>query len=622
MADAVEIVSLAWTRGIRPEALLSPTEWADKHRILTQKTSAEPGPYDSSRTPYMREIMDSLGTDCPAETVVFQKAAQIGASEAGNNWIGWIIDHSPGPTMCIQPTVDLAKRYSKDRISTLLRDTPRLRNKVRDHRSRDSGNTILQKDFEGGTLIVAGANSAAGLRSTPARRVMVDEIDAYPLDVEGEGDPFELVKKRTNTYRKNRKLFVPSTPTVRGISRVEKLYNTSDKRKYFVPCPLCGGMQTLEKNQLLWDKDGDGNHVFDNVRYVCIHCKGEFHEYHKDQMLPAGEWRATELNPKDHRCRGYHMNALYAPLGWYSWEEAAIEWVKANKEGPEALKTYVNTVLAETWEEAGDRLEHTILFKRRERYGATVPAAALVLIGSVDVQKDRIEAEVTGFGASEEAWHITRRVIDGDPTQPEVWRELDRFLLDSTFKRADGAMMKIHATGVDSGAFTKHVYTYCRPRAGLKIWPLKGFAGEGRPIIGGSSRVRIGDGSATIRIYPVGVDSAKTILYSRLAAVEPGPGYHHFPISYDYDEDYFSQLAAEQRVTRYRKSRIPYHEWVRVRPRNEALDLAVYALATLYISGLREVLAQPKERRAEYRPTGRQRESYATSWRRGYRRKL
>ena len=268
-----------------PDPLLTISQWADKYRKLSQRASAEPGPWRTDRTPYLREIMDCLSPSSPVERVVFMKGAQIGGTECGNNWIGYIIHQAPGPMMAIQPTVEMAKRNSKQRIDPLIEESEVLRTLVQSPRSRDSGNTVLSKEFPGGVLVMTGANSAVGLRSMAARFLFLDEVDAYPGDVEGEGDPVNLAMARTRTFAR-RKVFLCSTPKITGMSRIEAAYEESDQRRYWVPCPVCREFQVLKFAQLRWPKGQPEKAV-----YVCEHCGQEIQNHQKQWMLPRGEWR-------------------------------------------------------------------------------------------------------------------------------------------------------------------------------------------------------------------------------------------------------------------------------------------------------------------------------------------
>jgi phage terminase large subunit GpA-like protein len=324
--------------------------------------------------------MDMLSPTHPARRVVLMKGAQVGGTECGNNWIGYVIHHAPGPMLVVQPTTELAKRFSEQRIDLLVEETPAIRERVAPARSRDSGNRQLSKEFPGGQLVMTGANSAVGLRSMSARFLFLDEIDAYPGDVEGEGDPVALAEARARTFGWRRKTLLVSTPTITGLSRIEREYLATDQRRYFVPCPHCRHMQALRFAQLVWERGQP-----DTVRYRCEACGGAIGEQHKTAMLAQGEWRPTAKTGDPHAI-GFHLSALYSPVGWFSWAQAVRDWEAAQGD-TRALKTFTNTVLGETWQERGEAPDWQRLYERREAFPAgVVPARALVLTAGVDNQ--------------------------------------------------------------------------------------------------------------------------------------------------------------------------------------------------------------------------------------------
>ena len=307
--DGADALLRAWGGGLKPDPLLTVSEWADRYRMLSSRAAAEPGRYRTKRTPYMKDIMDALSPGHPAQRIVFMKAAQVGATEAGNCFLGFIIHQAPGPALAVQPTVELAKRNSRQRIDPLIEESPALRDKVKPARSRDAGNTMLSKEFAGGILIMTGANSAVGLRSTPARYIFLDEVDAYPASADEEGDPVSLAEARSLTFAHRRKVFLASTPTIRGLSRIEREYEASDQRRYFVACPHCGHRQWLKFERLRWEKGKP-----ETAAYACEGCDAAIAEHHKTAMLEAGEWRPTATSA-DPSTIGFHLSALYSPVG-------------------------------------------------------------------------------------------------------------------------------------------------------------------------------------------------------------------------------------------------------------------------------------------------------------------
>jgi len=561
--------------GLRPEQPLTVSQWADLHRKLSSKASAEPGPWRTSRTPYLQEPMDCLSTSSLVQRVVLQFAAQTGKTEAGSNWLGYVIDHAPGPMLCVQPTVEMAKRLSKQRLESMIAETPVLAEKIAPARSRDSGNTMFSKEFPGGIMLLTGANSATGLRSAPCRYLFMDEIDAFPSDVDGEGDPVALAERRTTTFAR-RKILLTSTPTVKDFSRIEAEYQRSDQRRYYVPCPDCGEMQWLQWSRLKWD-----NLKPETARYECEKCGSKIEERHKPQMLLAGEWRATA--PSNGKTAGFHLSGLYSPLGWLSWEQLVDDFLRAKSDAP-MLKSFVNTRLAETWEEDyASKVSADGLFAKREDYEPGVcPDGVLLLTSGVDVQDNRLAVSVWGWGREEEGWLIWHQELFGDPTQPEVWGQLDH-VLDTGWAKASGSELKISQMAIDSGGHCTHEsYNYARERARQGAVVIKGSSKRNGPAVGKGSKVDVNWKGRIIKrgvaLFIVGSDTIKTTLFGRLKHEESKL---HFGLAAD--EEYYRQLTAEKQSLRYVKG-FPVREWVKkASERNEALDCAVYAYAALQL---------------------------------------
>lgn len=502
--------------------------------------------------------MDAVN-DPEVETVVFMSSSQVGKTEILNNIIGYFISYDPAPILLLQPTLQMAEAYSKDRLAPMIRDTPTFKGKIADPKARDGANTLLHKAFPGGHITLAGANSPASLASRPIRILLADEVDRYPVSAGTEGDPLNLAAKRTNNFW-NRKRIIVSTPTVRGASRIEIAYEDSTRESFHLPCPECGQGQRLR-----WR-----NVSFEPVGYECESCHSVSGQY--QWMSGSGRWVAESEHPTT---RGFHLNELYSP--WRTWEQI-IEDFKQAKKNPETLKTFVNTSLGETWEEEGDKIEDAILYSRRENWEGDVPEGAVVLTAAVDVQDDRLEIGVEGWGVGEENWKIAFVVLHGDPARPNIWERLDDVLI-RTWDHVTGVKIGIACATIDSGGhYTQQVYKFVKPRESRRVYAIKGRGGSGTPVVGRPSRNNLGK----IHLFTVGVDTAKEVTFARLKNNEPGAGYVHFPIKPEFDEEYFQQLTAEQSVIRYRKGR-PYHEWVKVRARNEALDIAVYNLAALHI---------------------------------------
>jgi phage terminase large subunit GpA-like protein len=523
----------------------------------------------------MRAIMDALSPKSPYQEVVLMKATQIGATEAGNNWVGFNIHHHPGPMLYVQPTVELAKRYSKQRVAPMIESCPALQSRVKAARSRDSGNTILVKEYPGGFLAMTGANSAPSLASMPVRDLFLDEVDRYPIDLSEEGDPIEIARRRTDTFGRSRKIFIASSPTTAGISRIEAAYERTDQNHYHVPCPFCGNMDWLRWERIKWAENDPWT-----AKLHCQNCDALIPETKKTWMLSRGEWRPECEGERG--IIGFHISALYSPLGWRSWAEIAVAFLDAKRKGPENLKTWVNTYLGETWEERGTSVSADPLMNRREEYGTEVPEPILVLTAGVDIQEDRIELEVVGWGDGEESWSLDFRRLMGNPhTSGDIWERLNDILLHETWQHASGVELRIQCSCVDSGFATKKVYEFVQSREARQVFAIKGVKGGGEAIAK-PSQMRVGKKRRKIQLWRLGVDEIKSTLYSRLTLDEPGPGFCHFPLAPEWDEEWFKQLTAEKRVLRVVRG-TPKYEWIKTRPRNEVLDCRVYATGALAI---------------------------------------
>ncbi|MEM7210332.1 MAG: phage terminase large subunit family protein, partial [Pseudomonadota bacterium] len=503
MLDAVLLVREAWSEGLAPEPTLSVSEWADTNRVLPN-TSAEPGRWRTDRTPYLRGIMDALSTGSPYERVVFMKGAQIGGTEAGLNWLGYIIQNAPGMALLVMPTIDMLKRNTRTRIDPMIEATPELAKRIAPTRARDAGNTMFAKSFPGGQLVMTGANSGAGLRSTPARYLFFDEVDAFPNDADGDGDPVDLALERAKTFRGKRKVLMVSTPTVKGESRIEDAYGESDQRRYHVPCPQCGHMHPLEWKNIKWPEDRRSE-----AHAVCPECGGVIDERDKPAMLEAGEWRAT--GDGDGKTAGFHLSTLYSP--WETWAEVAEYHGKVYRD-PSRLKVWTNTRLGETWEERGEVLEPEGLFARREDLGDVLPDPVALLTCGVDVQPDRVELTVIGWGAGEEAWVLEHRVITGDASGQELWLALDATLTRKWPHLRATPDLPIAAVAVDTGgANTASAYDFVRARLRRRVWGIKGLGGEGKPPW---PRQMANTKDKRTPLFMVGVDGLKNVLSARL----------------------------------------------------------------------------------------------------------
>lgn len=597
--QTLRLLADAAARGVRPTLRQTVSQWADAKRVLTR--GAVKGPWRTDRTPHLREPMDALSEHDPTQEVVLWFGTQLGKTETGNNWVGSIIDNGLGDVMMVMPTSGAGKRSSKTRVDSLLEDTPSIAEKFGTS-SRNADNTLQLKKFPGGFLMIAGANSPSDLKSEPVRFLFLDEVDEYPLDLGGQGHPIDLAKKRQDSYGSRRKTLITSTCTIKGKSAVERHYLASDRRRRWVPCPHCDAEQVLVWDGFRWDLDGED--VID-VWYECQHCGERIDERHKATMLPAGRWIPEAPGPG--RAKGYHLPSWYAPLGFYSWLQVVSDRLKAERDPTGvALKLWLNTVAAETYTEATDTPAQSDLEELVEPYRVgTVPDGALLLTMGVDVQGNRLEATVYGWGVDGECWKIEHHILEGSPSQTgpgSVWEGLD-LLFDRKYPHASGVELPIRAMGIDEGGHhTQEVRAYANARntRARPVLSTKGASTRGRPIIGAPTVIEFDKQGKKLargqRMYIVGADTAKHCLYNRLRATvkahedgrTSGGDLIHFPTGTPLS--YFQQLTAEEVIERKTSSGFIKIEFrLPAGARNEALDCWVIAYAVAMHVGLRRI---------------------------------
>lgn len=572
MTAQIETLRRAFADAILPPDDLTIDEWADRYRVLPRVSSSEQGQWRTSRFPFLREIMRELSPGSTRQHVVVMKGAQLGFTEIVVNWMLYTVDHSPSPLLYVQKTIDAVEKFSKQRFGPSIDLCPRALAKISPEKSRDAGNTIRLKNFPGGILIFGGANSAASLRSLPIERLALDEEDSFEQDIEDEGAPSDIAIRRTANFPR-RKIFRLSTPTLKETSRIEPAFEDGDMRRYHVPCPHCGQEQVIRWSSIRWDDDNPKT-----ARMICEGCKAEIPERFKTQMLENGRW-IPEKPGRD--IASFHISSLCSPIGFYSWRDAVEFWIKAHKEMDKSmLKVFINTVLGETWTEGGRTIEGMGLTARREDYGPAVevPRGGLVLTCGVDVQDNRIEAEVVAHGRGQESWSVEYAVFQGDTETSFVWEQLDQFLL-KTWRHESGTAVNLAVTAIDSGHRARVVYNFCKSREFRRIFPIKGQYGWGKGLIGRPKK-RNEDGVYLFHVY---ADELKSKIYSQLVIEHPGPGFCHFPNRSEYGTDYFRMLTAERLITKRIHGQRSLQWELPSGRRNEALDCRCYAIAALNI---------------------------------------
>lgn len=554
------------------------SDWADSNRIISPP-APEPGPWRTSRAEYLREIMDSLA-DPKVQVVAVMKPSQVGWTEVIVNTAGYYIDRDPSSILVVQPTTKMAENWSKTRLAPMLRDSPALKGKIKDAKSRDSENTILEKRFPGGTLAIVGTNTPNDLASRPVRIVLADEVDKYPASAGDFGDPVSLAMSRQKNYW-NRKTLIGSTPGYIETSVVHAWFKQGDQRKYHVPCPHCETEQVMRWERIVWDKGEDG-HKPETARYLCDDCGCLWTDAERMRAVRRGRWIATA--PFSGGIVSFHIGIGLSP--WVTMESVVRKFLAA-KDSAHKLRQWVNEEKGEPWEDRGEATDASGLAARVEAYdGETLPEGVRLVTAGVDTQDDRLEVTVTGWGAESEAWVIRHDVILGDPGMPGVWNDLDVFLRDGRYRTLDGRLMRVEAACVDSGGHHgAAVLSFCRAREMRRIYATKGLPNDNRgskPIWG---KALLRTKNSGDRLWAVGVDTGKDGLQARLRIVPgdgPTPNAVHFPDT-GLSADYFDQLTSEMAVTAIDKAGRKSRRWVmkKGQSRNEALDCFILSWAAL-----------------------------------------
>lgn len=567
--------------GMLPPDDLTVTEWAERNRRLSAESAAEPGPWRTERTPYLREPMNAW-TDPKVRHIVMVAASQVGKSEFLNNCIGYVIDQDPGSILFIHPTTIDAKEYSKLRIAPMIRDCPTLRAKVSDPKSRDSGNTILQKTYPGGILTMCGSTEAHALASKPIRYVLGDERDRWALSAGNEGDPWGLAMARQTTFY-NAKSGEASTPTVKNASAIEASYATGTMERWKSRCPHCGEYHEIRWADIRFDYDekliaGNKTYKVRDIYYICPGC-GCISTELEMKNAPA-RWEADNPDAYDQGTRSFWLNAFVSK--WASWESIILKYLEAIGNSRKMQVVY-NTCFGELWEDRGDLQDEDSLMARREEYHAELPDGVLVLTAGVDTQDDRMEYEIIGHGHFGETWGIEKGLIMGRPDDDATWTKLDEMVFDRVLHFENGIGLKMSMAFVDEGGhFTQDVRLRCRERIGKKVFCIKGMPGPDKPYTAPPKQMKIVVKGRTIGKcwqYQLGVDAGKQIIMDNLAVQTPGSKYCHFPRRDDYGSAYFAGLLSERLVYKQNKrqpwqwEKIPGHE------RNEVLDCRNYAMA-------------------------------------------
>lgn len=563
-----------------PPPRLTISEFAEREIVLTSGPLAGTR-WRNSFAPYQVGIMDAFQED-GVEIVAVMGSSQWGKTSIALNVISYHIKHDPCAILAVFPTLDpMATDFATNRLEPSIEASPALQACFNKKKSKDAQNTKLSKRFRGGSLAMAGANSAASLAARATRLLYLDEVDRYPLELPGEGSTISIAMKRTTTFRRRKRILMTSSPTTEG-APIHEWYERGDQRKYYVCCPECSVMHPYEWANVRWDHD--------DPKTARMHCPGCDHPIDDALRIalldPArgAQWRATAPQRRESRIVSFHMWEAYSPLA--SLSEVVANFLSATKKKKAGdrseLHTWVNTSLGEPVPaDDGEGVESSSLLLRREQPTpeVDVPFGACCLTMGVDVQDNRLELLVIGWGPGEESWIVNRETLPGDTSQPGPWALLDE-VLDAPYRHAGGQLLHIQATCIDSaGHRTTLVYDYAEKKASRRVYAIVGRSGQ-RPIVSSPSPKKWGRNPQKVPLYTIGVDAAKGLIMDRLKVTERGNGYVHLPHADWCDEEFAAQLTSE-RLVRRKVRGLTIQMWQKTRPRNEALDCAVYATAAM-----------------------------------------
>lgn len=582
-ANAKTVLADALSRALAPRKPLTVSQWADLHRRLSNKGSAMPGQWRTDTNPPLREPMDCMSARSTVKDVVLKFPIQYGKTEVAINTLGYVMDHNPGPVMVCLPGEVSMNKWVAQKLNPMIEESPAVREALTSTSSRDGANRREFKDFAGGQLYIEHAGSPQRLKSTTVRTLLVDEVDEFAASLHSGDDPVDMLNGRTSAFPGTYKRLYISTPTIKGISRIEALYEKSDRRRYHVPCPHCGHEQPLEWSGLKWGPRVDG--LVTGVVYICAECGCHIEEHHKTEMIRCGRWVAEQPGA---RIRGYHINALYYQIGLGPrWADLVEMWLDAQGDHAK-LKTFVNDRLAETWEDPAMRnIRHNAIADRAEPYPLrTAPDGVLVVTAGVDTQDNRLAVQLVGWGVGMSFWVLDYVELMGDPADEPVWAALTE-LLSRPIEHAYGAKLRVQAVAIDTGGHRgEAVKSYVRSGRVRRPMAIFGAVPNNAPVLGKPKAVDVTWRGQTDRkgvyIYQVGTVNVKHWLYGRLstdADKDQAERVTHF--TDQLPPEYFAGLVSETfnpAKNRFEKRR---------GARNEPLDTWGYAFAAAHHPELR-----------------------------------
>jgi phage terminase large subunit GpA-like protein len=542
---------------LKPPENLTVSQFSDKHRILDSKTSAAPGPWRTSTTPYLEGVMNAFN-DNEVEEIIFCKPTQVGGTEAMNNMLAYVIAQDPAPALVVYPTLDLAEYASKNRIQTMVEISPQLKERYQIRDSKD-----LELQFNGMYVVLSGANSPASLASRPIRYLFLDEVDKYPPNSGKESDPISLARERTKTFAYNKKIFLTSTPTVRDGNVWKSFEGADEKRYYYVPCPHCATYQQFKFKQIKWPKDIDATEAINVAYYECEKCKGKINDGHKMNMLRNGKWKA-ENKSSSRKKLAFHLNTIYSP--WVRFGDVAYEFLKS-KDYPDMLQNFVNSWLAEPWEETQLKLNSDVVKERESEYEEfVIPNDAQILTAGVDVQKSKLYYTIRAWGANYTSWNITHGSVS-------TFEDIEE-IMNATYKNKFGEEFQVNLCCIDSGDRTEEVYDFCYLNSDWVV-PVKGSSNQMYSRYKLSTIDKIGSKANGMRLVLVNTSQYKETITTRLKRAN---GNGSFMVYNCCDEDYAKQITSEHKVKVKKGGReIEVWKTKTAHADNHYLDCEVYA---------------------------------------------
>ena len=567
---------------LKPPELLTVSEWADKHRILSEQDSSSPGHWRTSKTPYLKKVMDAFN-DLSIYDITFCAGTQLGKTAAEQNMIGYAISQDPGPMMIVDPTEKLAEFTSERRLKPMFKLTESIKTRFFERESKR-----LELSFESMYIALVGANSPSDLSSRPVRYIFFDEIDKFPAWSGAEASPIKLAEERTKTFY-NRKIVKVSTPTLKT-GYIWQAWEKADMQyNYYLPCPHCGESQVLEFSQIKWPEDMDISQVKNNAWYECKFCHNAIYDRQKIQMLRDGTWKGNKKVTGKVRKVAFHMSSLYSP--WLSFGDVASEFLES-KDVPSLLMNFINSWLAEPWVDKSSKLKSDIVMEKQLPYDrGRMPEDAQLITCGIDCQLDHFWYSVRAWGP-----HLTSWLVDYG--RIETWADVET-VINRSYADSNGEVRNVNLACIDSGDDTDEVYIFCAQHIDVAV-PTKGSSTQ----LKSRYNVTILDrGKAFgLRLYTFDPNQLKNFIASRMN-INAGD-YGSWNVYRDIDREYCDQICAEQLVEKKDKKGKITSVWEKIssHAQNHLLDCETNNALAAEILGVRYLMEQKEEEETQEQP--------------------